>query len=193
MSERFKLLAFLPLLFFAAQLVHYWQINQMGHLLWMCNIGNVLLAAGLFLEQPRLIRVAVLWCVPGLFIWARYVVSEWFGYATLDWWAVFSSTLVHIGGLIVALISLSRVGMDRVAWAHAFIWYLLMQLISRIATFAELNVNLSHQVYGGWQKIFQSYWKFWIVLTLAVAFCLWLEGLALARLWRAEERRSADD
>jgi len=48
---QFRLLGILPLTFFAAQAVHYWQINQLGHMLWMCNIGNLLLALGLFFDE----------------------------------------------------------------------------------------------------------------------------------------------
>ena len=46
----------LPLLFFIAQAIHYWQIDQLGQMLWMCNIGSLILALGLFLERPVLIR-----------------------------------------------------------------------------------------------------------------------------------------
>jgi len=47
-DKQFRLLGFLPLMFFLAQAIHYWQINQLGHMLWMCNIGNLLLALGIF-------------------------------------------------------------------------------------------------------------------------------------------------
>ena len=149
----------------------------------MCNIGNLLLAMGLFLDQPVLIRVAVIWSIPGLFVWARYVVTEWFHYATLDWGAVASSTIVHIGGLTVGLISLPRARVDRKAWLYSFAWYFVIQLISRVTTPAELNVNLSHRIQEGWQGRFDSYWKFWLVLSILVAACLWLLGRFLNRLW----------
>lgn len=190
LSTRFRLLGILPLTFFLAQAVHYWRIDQMGHLLWMCNVGNLLLAGALFLDQPVLIRVAVIWSIPGLFVWARYVVTEWFHYATLDWGAVTSSTLAHVGGLIVGLFSLRRVRVDRTAWLYSFGWYLAVQLISRLTTPAELNVNVSHNIFAGWQQRFDSYWKFWLVLTTLVAACLWLLGRTLNKLWPAQESRA---
>jgi len=180
---RFRLLGVLPLSFFLAQTVHYWQINQLGHLLWMCNVGNLLLAAGLFLNQPRLIRVAVVWSVPGLFIWCRYVVMEWFGYARLDWWAVSASTMAHIGGLVVGLVALQRVRLDRLTWLYAFGWYLAIQFISRLTTPPSLNVNVSHYIYAGWEPEFQSYFKFWVALTLVVGACLWLLTWGFSKLW----------
>jgi hypothetical protein len=183
LTTRFRLLGILPLTFFLAQAAHYLQIDQLGHLLWMCNVGNLLLAAGLFLDQPVMIRVAGIWSISGLFVWLRYVVSEWFHYATLDWGAVTSGTLAHIGGLIVGLLALRRVRVDRLAWLYAFAWYLAIQFISRLVTPAELNVNLSQRIHDGWQGHFASYWKFWLALTLVGAACLWLLGWGLNKIW----------
>ena len=39
----------------------------------MCNIGNLLLAIGLFLNHRELIRAAAIWMIPGLGIWFWYV------------------------------------------------------------------------------------------------------------------------
>src|SRR5262245_19559670 len=188
LTRRFRWLGVMPLLFFLAQAVHYWQIGQLDHLLWMCNVGNLLLAAGLFLDHPKFIRVAVIWSVPGLFIWWRYVVSEWFGYVTLDWWAVASSTMAHLGGLAVGLVSLRRVRLDRMTWLYAFAWYLAIQFISRLTTPAKLNVNVSHYVYAGWEQEFPSYFKFWLVLTLTVAASLWLLNWGFSKLWPCQAK-----
>jgi len=65
----FRLVALFPLAFFLAQGAHYWRINELGHMLWMCNIGNLVLAIGLFLNNALLIRVAVIWMFPGLMVW----------------------------------------------------------------------------------------------------------------------------
>jgi hypothetical protein len=189
-DNRQRLLGILPLLFFLAQAIHYWQIDQLGHLLWMCNVGNVLLGVGLLINRPSWIRIAVIWSVPGLFIWWQYVATEWFGYASLDWWAVTSSTLAHIGGLGVGLVALRRVRVDQITWLYSFAWYLAIQLVSRVVTRPELNVNVSRKVYGGWESTFQSYISFWIVLTFAVALCLWLLTRGFRSLWPCIETES---
>ena len=181
-SFRFRLLGFLPLGFFLAQAVHYWPTNELGHMLWMCNIGNLLLAVGLFLNRALLIRVAVIWLVPGLAIWFLYVA--------LAWGLLLSSTLAHVGGIIVGMLALKRVGMDRVAWLYAFGWYLLIQLLSRLITPMELNVNVSHTIDPGWQQTFGAYWKFWLVLTLLTAAVLWIIGTVLHQLWPADPERA---
>ncbi len=179
-AQRLRLLGLLPLAFFLAQGVHYWRLNESGHMLWMCNIGNLLLALGLFFNRPLMIRVAVIWTIPGFIVWLIYVVFAW---------GVFlSSTLAHLGGIIVGMVALRKIGMQRGAWVYALGWYLIVQLLSRLFTPAALNVNVSHDIYAGWQQTFNSYWKFWLVLTLLTAIILWGLELLLYRLWPADVR-----
>ena len=97
---RFRVIGLLPLTFFLAQAIHYWRVGGMGNLLWMCNVGNLLLAIGLFFNHRELIRAAAIWTIPGLGIWARYVLFEY------DF--VVSSALAHLGGIIVAFMVLRR-------------------------------------------------------------------------------------
>jgi hypothetical protein len=172
---KLRLLGIFPLIFFLAQSVHYWRINQLGHLMWMCNIGNLLLAMGLFLEAPVVVRLAGIWTIPGLFIWIVWAVMSWAPFL--------SSILAHVGGLVVALIALSQYRMDRTSWRWAFGWYLVVQLASRFLTAPELNVNLAHAIQPGWESAFHSYWSFWLVLTISTLATLWLCGLLLWRIW----------
>lgn len=172
---RMRLLGLLPLFFFLAQGVHYWRIDQIGHMLWMCNVGNLLLAMGLFLEKTRVVRLAAIWMIPGLLVWFLYVV--------LAWGVFLTSTLAHVGGLAVAMIALRKYCMDRTAWRWAFGWYLMIQLFSRLITPPELNVNLAHAIQPGWEQAFGSYWTFLITLTLIGIVVLWLSGLLLWSIW----------
>lgn len=173
--NQMRLLGVLPLFFFLAQFFHYWRINERGHMLWMCNIGNLVLAIGLFLEKPLLVRVAALWTIPGLIIWFRYVVLAWGVFVT--------STLAHVGGIAVAAIALKTYRMDRNSWIYAFGWSLLMRLLSRLFTAPNLNVNLAHAVQPGWERTFSSYWTFGLVLTIVTAAVLWLSGWLWRSLW----------
>ena len=177
---RMRLLGLLPLTFFLAQGVHYWRIDQLGHMLWLCNIGNLLLAMGLFLEKPLVVRLAAIWMIPGLLVWFIYVV--------LAWGVFLTSTLAHVGGLIVAMFALRSYRMDRTAWRWAFGWYLVVQLLSRFVTPPDLNVNLAHTIQPGWESAFESYWIFWLTLTLVAAVVLWLSGLLLRSIWPASTR-----
>ena len=184
--HRMRLLGLLPLFFFLAQGVHYWRINQLGHMLWMCNVGNLLLAMGLFLDKTRVVRLAAIWMIPGLLVWFVYVV--------LAWGVFLTSTLAHVGGLVVAMFALTKYRMDRTAWRWALGWYLMVQLLSRFVTASDLNVNLAHAVQPGWERTFESYWTFWLILNLIGVVMLWLSGMLLWSIWPAEplKRRGAD-
>ena len=178
-KTRLRLLGILPVLFFLAQGVHYWRINQLGHLFWMCNLGNLLLALGLFLERPAVIRLSAIWTIPGLLVWFIYVV--------LAWGVFLSSTLAHVGGIGVAAVALRNYRMDRRSWIYAFGWYLGVQLLSRFFTAPDLNVNLAHAVQPGWEQTFTSYGAFWLTLTLGTAAVLWLSGILWRIVWPAAE------
>jgi hypothetical protein len=175
LETRYRLLGVLPLLFFLVQTIHYWRYGGMGNLLWMCNAGNVLLGVGLLLGHRELIRAAAIWTIPGLGVWIRYVLLASGFY--------FSTTLAHVGGIIVGLIALRRVRMDKLAWLYAFGWYLLTQLAARLFSSSELNVNVAHRIQTGWETAFSSYWKFWVVMALTAAAITWALGRALALLW----------
>ena len=166
-------------------------------MLWMCNIGNLLLALGLFLEQAILIRVAVMWMVPGLAVWFVYVVPTWGmllsgKYSYNELLGVVSSTLAHVGGFAVGMLVLRRVKMDGKAWAYAFLWYFVVQLFSRLVTPAALNVNLSHYIQPGWEQTFNAYWKFWLVLTALVGIGSWVVGVLLRAVWPASPVAAED-
>ena len=176
-TARFRLLGFLPLIFFLAQVAHYARYGGLGNLAWMCNVGNLLLAIGLFLKHKELIRASAIWTIPGLGVWFWYV---WLTGST-----AFSSTLAHVGGIIVGMFVLSRVRMDRIAWLYALVWYLFMQVVSRLLTQPELNVNVVYTIQPGWKNEFGSFWKFWLVMTILVAAGLWVIGLMLSWIWPA--------
>jgi hypothetical protein len=195
-DKKIRALSFLPLAAFLAQGIHYFQINELGHMLWMCNIGNLVLAVGMFLNQRTLIRVAVMWMLPGLVVWCIYVVPTWGmlftgEYSAAQLFAVFSSSLAHLGGLSVGLIALRRVGMDRWSWVYAFVWYLIMQIVSRLTTPPAMNVNLSQRIQDGFEQSFSAYWKFWLLLTILVALFAWLVQFLFWRLWPAEPATDA--
>lgn len=174
----YRWLGVLPLIFFFGQAVHYWRVNQLGHMLWLCNIGNLILALGLFFEKPVVIRLAAILMIPGVVVWFIYVV--------LAWGVFLTSTLAHVGGLAVSMVALKRYRMDRTSWRYAFGWYLVIQVISRFITPPDLNVNLAHAIAPGWEHTFGSYWSFWLVLTAVGAVVLWVSGMLLWGMWRPD-------
>jgi len=185
LSTRFRLLGVLPLIFFLIQAVHYWRYGGLGNLLWMCNAGNVLLGIGLLLGHREAIRAAAIWTIPGFIIWIKYVLLASGGF-------YFSTTQAHVGGLIIGMIALRRIGMDKRAWVYAFGWYLLTQFAARLLAAPDLNVNVANTIQRGWERTFTSYWKFWIVMTAVVAIGLWAMGKVLSLIWPATELTTED-
>lgn len=175
LTAGFRLLGLLPLLFFILHANYYREAGGLSHLLWMCNIGNLLLAFGLFFSRPVLIRVAVLWLLPGLPIWLWFVVRP-------GWW-ILTSFFAHGGGLVVGLIAIQRVRASRWMWLHAFVWFLLVREVCRLFLPAELNVNGAQRIFPEFEPVFSAYWQFWIVGTLVVGGGLWVIGFTFLKLF----------
>lgn len=185
LAARFRLLGLFPLIFFTLHANYYLEVGGLPHMLWMCNIGNLALAAGLLLAQPVLIRLAVIWLIPGLPVWLWFVVKP-------GGWII-TSFFAHAGGLIVGLIAIQKVRATRWMWLQALAWYLFVQEICRLFTPAELNVNVSHQIYGDFETTLSAYWQFWIFGTLVVAVCLWIIGFALFKLFPLDRHQISRD
>ncbi len=173
-----RLLGVLPLVFFTLHALGDWRDGGWPHMLWMCIIGNLLIAFGIFLRVAHSIRIGVSWLLLGLGLWLWFVVAR--EGTTLP------SVLAHVGGLIVGLIAVSRVGADASTWLYASIWYIAMQHVCRMITPAELNVNIAHRVYDGLEEFFATYGIFWAATTMLAAFGLWVIGLGLQKLWPAK-------
>lgn len=171
-----RLSGLLPLFLFLARLRFFLNAGTPGHILWMCHITNLMLALGLFFGQRELIRISVLWLIIGMPLWAldmaRFGIRELTTFGT------------HIGGLIVGLVAISRVRGGRKTWLYALVFGIVLQLICRIITSPELNVNTAHYVYRGWEALFyNNYLLFWVVITILSGIVLWGIGKAFVRLF----------
>lgn len=179
---RFRLLGFLPLCFFLARAVEYMIVAKTPEqMLWSCHVSNLMLAAGLFMGNPFLIRVAVFWQILGVPPWILATTMEmaWLKPVTLV------SILSHLGGFIVAVIAIRQVGARRGSWIPSLIYFVVLQQITRLATVPGpyTNVNVAHFAYGPMKDWFASYWTYWAANTSAVALTLIVIELVLLRLF----------
>jgi hypothetical protein len=162
----------LPLGFFLGRLAYFHVQGGASQILWLCHLGNLVLAVGLLFNQPFLIRVAVLWLILGFPLWLGDVAQ--FGLEGL------TSAVTHLGGLVVGLAALRQIGFGQTTWHYALAWYLLMQLVCRWWTAPEMNINIAHSVYRGWEGIFPRYPLYWVLITIGAAASLWfLERLLI--------------
>lgn len=179
LSIRFWLLGFLPLVLFLARLSYFLDVKEPGCILWICHISNLLLALGLFMGQKEFMRISAFWHIIGVPLWIWDMMR--FGMRTFT---TFSS---HIGGLIVGLFVLSRVGCGKRSWLYAMIWFLIVQQVCRMVTSDYLNVNIAHCVYRGWETMFTNYWIFWAITTVGAGVVLWGVGKVLVKLFPPRE------
>ncbi|HEV2668529.1 MAG TPA: hypothetical protein VG324_26675 [Blastocatellia bacterium] len=179
---RFRLLGFLPLCFFLARAVEYMIVAKTPEqMLWSCHISNLMLAAGLFMGAPFLIRVAVFWQILGVPPWILATTMEmaWLKPVTLV--SIFS----HVGGVIVAIVAIRRVGAKSGSWIPSLIYFVILQQITRLLTDPGpyTNVNVAHFAYGPMKEWFASYWTYWVANTSAVALTLIIIEFILLRLF----------
>ncbi|MEJ2169509.1 MAG: hypothetical protein P8X90_28730, partial [Desulfobacterales bacterium] len=93
-----------------------------------------------------------------------------------------TSTLSHIGGLIIAVYGLRFAAMPRFSWAAATAGLFVLGFVSRLATPEYANVNLSFAVWQGWEKTFPSYFWYVVMLLSIAAVSFWALEFIVRRL-----------
>ncbi len=165
-TNRYRLLGFLPLFFFGARLFELANQGKAAHILWICHTSNLIIALGIFLCQIELVRVSVLWLIMGIPLWPIDILRT--GIIEI------TSIGTHYLGLLVGLLVIRWQKMGKHSWLYALVLYLFLQQAARLFTPAELNVNLAHAAYPGWDKFFSDYWQYWLFITGCAAFSLWV-------------------
>jgi hypothetical protein len=176
MTNRFRLLGIFPIAFIIIRFFAIWSDGKAADIFWICNLSNIALGAGLLLNQPKIIRPAAFWLLFGLPFWI------WYNLTTQDY--EFTSFLTHIGGNTVALIALAKVRVDRWSWTIAIAGFLFLQLLCRLLTPPDLNVNVAHNLrFTIFENSSVLYWQFWSISTLIAASSLWLINLICKKIF----------
>jgi hypothetical protein len=185
-SCKFRWLGFLPLTFFAARVVEYvWVAGTPEQILWCCHLSNLLLAGGIFLHRPPLVRIASLWLLVGLPPWALDMI--------LTRLVTPVSIFTHLGGTLVALYALQRVRVTGRDWLPGLLCFLIMQQVTRLLTPPGplTNVNVAHFAYGPWQPLFSSYWLYIVINAVLAGGGLWLLERLLASIFPSTPEKRA--
>ena len=85
------------------------------------------------------------------------------------------------GGLCFGLFAMSRLPQTQRAWPLALGTFLAAQAAARWLAPADLNVNLAHGIYPGWERWFGSHAAYWLFTATAAAALLWLTDRFLPR------------
>jgi hypothetical protein len=153
----------LGLLAFGFYLVHA-TYNVLDHhpenLLWSCHLATVLVGIA-FLRGSAIVNgIAFLWLLIGDLIWAIDLAN---GGEFLP-----TSLCTHIGGLILSLIALAKLGMPRQVWWKAMLAISVLQGVTRQTVPPAGNVNLAFGVWPGWESVFRSYLVFELMLLVSM-------------------------
>ena len=157
---------FIAIAFFlihAGALVH---AGEHYHIIWSCHLGCLIVGIGLLVRLPWLYAIGFFWLTMGVPLWLLNVlISHEF---------MLTSTLSHLGGIIIAVYGLRFLKIPRFAWVAATAGLVVLGIFTRWVTPPDANVNLAFAGWAGWEDQFSSY--FWYVVMLisiaAVSFGL---------------------
>lgn len=175
-----RILGMFPIILFGARVIELTAQGKPAHLLWICHISSVVIALGVFINNVELIRISVLWLILGVPIWPIEIIRTGIMEIT--------SIGTHYFALIFGLLLLKKSGIGKYSWAYGLIWFLLLQQAARLFTPVELNVNLAHSIYPGWEKYFSGYGQYWLFTTLGSGISLWLASKGLS--WAYSRNRA---
>lgn len=173
-EKNFRMIAgILAIVFFlihAAVLVH---AGEPYHILWSCHLACLMVGIALLTGLPWLHAVGFFWLTMGVPLWLLNVLTS------RDY--MLTSTLSHIGGLIVAIYGLRFETMPRFSWTAATAGLIVLGFVSRLVTPQHANVNLSFAVWQGWEDKFPSYFWYVVMLLASAAVSFWTLELIVRR------------
>jgi hypothetical protein len=142
-------LGLLAVVFYAVHASHELWMGRPEGLLWSCHLGSLAVGVGLLLRWPTWIGVGLLWLVVGLPLWAIESARR-VGFEP-------TSPLTHVGGLVLGLLGVRKLGLPRPIWWKASALLVALQLVSRWITPERANINLAFAIWPGWERYFPSY------------------------------------
>ena len=173
-DQKFRITAgILPIVFF---LIHGSALVYAGepyHLIWSCHLGCLIVGIGLLVRLPWVYAVGFFWLTMGVPLWLLNVLTSHDFMQT--------STLSHIGGIIIAIYGLRFELMPRFSWAAAAAGLVVLGCVSRLVTPQQANVNLSFAVWQGWEDKFPSYFWYVVMLLAIAAATFWILELMVRR------------
>jgi hypothetical protein len=172
-TRRFQLIGLLPLTIFLYRLGQYVDEGTPDWIMANCNVTLLMLSLGMLAWRREPIRVAAIWLTIGVPMW---LIDAW---VTQVLWI--ASILSHLGGWLLGLYALRHVRVTGRSWLPAAGWFFFWQIVTRLTTKPELNVNIAHTPYEFVKGWFAGYWQFWPVCALVVVLLTWLVERGLVR------------
>ncbi|NOY90636.1 MAG: hypothetical protein GXP55_05445 [Deltaproteobacteria bacterium] len=118
-------------------------------LLWICNMGALLLTLGCLFRQRIVLAVGLLWMLPGELFWTLDMLT---GGEILV-----SSFALHLVIPVLGFLTIRRVGWPTGAWWVASLSLLPLALLTHVASPESRNINLAFHIEEGWEGVFPSF------------------------------------
>jgi hypothetical protein len=140
--------------------------GRLEEVLWVCNLSNFLLAAGLFVHHSASIRVATLWLIIGtpLWIWDNVERGIYF---------TFHAFVIHVIAALIGIVAMWRLAQYPKIWVWALGYGLGVQLFTRFVAPPQLNINVASRVYEPLQPLFPNYYAYMAFNAVCFGVVLW--------------------
>ena len=143
-----------------------WQ-GRWENLLWACHLADLTVGIGLVLRSRSIAAMGLVLLGFGMPMWLIALASGGDFYPT--------SVLTHVGGMAVGIIGLPRLGGLRDDWWRAYLFVLLLVVLSHCLTTARLNVNMAFHTWPIARAWIPNLTIHWLSL-----FAIWGAGLFTA-------------
>lgn len=150
----------------------FWR-GEPESLLWVCNLGALLVGVGLWRGWPAVNGIGVAWLVWGLPLWALDLA--------LGGEFIATSLGTHVVALGAGLAGARDIGMPRGTWWRSVLALIVLQQLCRALTAPRHNVNAAFAVWTGWEGVFPSYPVYWVSCVLLGGGTFFAAELILSR------------
>jgi len=155
-------------------------------LLWICNMGALLLTLGCLLEQRIVLAVGLLWMLPGELFWLLDMLTGGEVLAT--------SFAPHLVIPVLGFLGIRELGWPTSAWWVASLSLLPLALLTHAASPEIRNINLAFHVEEGWEGVFPNFIIYAAVVVGSNVALYRLLSPLIARLARgAGDERHAEE
>lgn len=163
-----RTLGLLPIAFVCWAYTNY---DHPAHLLWMCNLCNLLVAVGLLTNNLRVIWLGTLWLILGFPLWIVdiFVKDQFYSH----------SFFTHAVTTFIGLWAIRGRPARPRTWMLAWVFGVSVQAICRLWTPPSENINVAHSTYAAFSGWLNNYFVYWFITVsfFAVALSLTERGV----------------
>ncbi len=128
------------------------------YLFFICYPANLLVAIGIFRKKPVFIGIGTQWSILAMpFVFLDYYISGEYE---------ISGILFHLSGPLIGLLALQRYRLPKMTFLYTIGLGVIFQVLARLFTSKELNINIAFSVWRGWETIFTDYRMYLVLVYL---------------------------